>query len=412
MFGSNSVINKSINKIQNSPTLFAILVIIEFIIFVLIAYRWNPYDISDKYPAQVALFFLITLFIQSVNFYFIKEKAHLNKTGDFNTPGIGNFTLKVFATLGAIIGIVFLLMGIWWLVRHIPALHTITVWSLNILIISGALGVAYMLFKPLINRYKQGSGNKNTLASFFANLIFYIPCLMIQFADYLKHQYNITGNTTWIILFLEIILIGLRFIIPQIWEKIITHDGVNLLEDPVYLNNEHTLGNYESLHADNNNDSNGNNGKFKYNYAISAWFYLNPQPPNTSAAYTKYSNILNYGQKPLIQYNGKRNKLRVQTEINDGDLETIYETSDIKYQTWNNIVINYDGGNMDIFINGDIVATRKNVAPYMRYENVTIGEKNGIHGGICNIIYYKRVLSLGHIKLVYKTLREKGYPVL
>ena len=67
---------------------------------------------------------------------------------------------------------------------------------------------------------------------------------------------------------------------------------------------------------------------------------------------------------------------------------------------------------MDIFINGKIVGTRKNVVPYMRYENVTIGEEDGIHGGICNVVYYRRVLSMAHINLIYKTLNEKEFPVI
>ena len=113
-----------------------------------------------------------------------------------------------------------------------------------------------------------------------------------------------------------------------------------------------------------------------------------------------------------MQYNGKLNSLRIQTEIDDGDLVTVYETNDIKYQKWNNIVVNYDGGNMDIFINGEIVATRKNVAPYMTYENVTAGSNNGIYGGICNVVYYNRVLTRSIISLVYKSLREKQFPTL
>ena len=413
MFGQNSVINKSIKKIENNPAMFAMIVIIEFIIFVLIAYKWNPYDISDKYPAQVAVFFLVTILIQSLNFFFIKEKHILKISKNIDTPGLGNFTIKVFSTLAAFAGIVALLIGIWWLLRHIPSMptvHTLTVWTLNILIASGILGVVYLLAKPLIAHYSK-SGNKNTLAAFIGNLIFYIPCLVIQFADYLKHQFNITTKTTWIILLLEVVLIALRFIIPEIWQKIITHDGKHLLEEPVYLNKEHTLGNYENLHAG-NKGKNTKNGKFKYNYSLSAWFYLNPQPPNTNSAYTKYTNILNYGQKPLVQYNGKLNSLRIQTEIKDGDLVTVYETNDIKYQKWNNIVVNYDGGHMDIFINGDLVATRKNVAPYMTYENVKIGADNGIYGGICNVIYYNRILSRSTINLVFKSLREKLFPVL
>lgn len=395
----------------------AITLIIEIIIFALIVYKWNPFDISDKYPAQIAIIFLLGMFLQLMYLFFIKEKTALDIQG-LSTPNRNQFMKKLLYTLGAFTLIVVSIIGIWWLLRHIPSMptaNTITMWIINSLIITGILGVVYLFAKPLIAHYSK-SPNKNTLASFIGNLIFYIPCMFIKLIDYLKHEYNITTKTTWIILLLEVILIAAKFLIPEIWRKIVTHDGQHLLEDPVYLNSEHTLGNYEGLHENTiGNSSTGEsskNGKFKYNYSLSAWFYINPQPPNTNSSYTKYTTILDYGNKPLVQYNGKTSTLRVQTEINKGDLITVYKTNNIMYQKWNNIVINYDGGHMDIFINGDLVASRKNIAPYMTYENVKVGAENGIYGGICNVVYYNRTLSRSVINLVYKSLREKLFPVL
>ena len=410
-----NITKKTSNKLENSPSLFAITVVIEFIIFILIAYRWNPYNISDKYPGQVVLFFLIILFIQIVNFFFIKEKNILNKQGYFDTPGLGNVTIKSLTTLSVIALVIVIVIALWRFIRNIhsiPTLHNIITWTLNIIIISGVLGFIYLISSPFLKQNKlEEITKKNTIWSFIINVVLYIPCLFIKFADYLKYQFNITTKTTWIILLLEIIFIGLRIILPEIWRKIVTHDGQHLLREPVYLNHKQTLGDYESLHKK-NKSNNIKNGNYKYNYSLSAWFYLNPQPPNTNSSYTKYTNILNYGQKPLIQYNGKFNSLRIQTEIKDGDIITVYETNNIKYQRWNNIVVNYDGGHMDIFINGDLVGTRKNVAPYMSYENVIIGADNGLYGGICNIVYYDHILSRSNINLVYKSLRDKYFPII
>ena len=30
----------------------------------------------------------------------------------------------------------------------------------------------------------------------------------------------------------------------------------------------------------------------------------------------------------------------------------------------------------------------------MTYENITVGAENGIEGGICNVVYYNKTLSL------------------
>ena len=173
------------------------------------------------------------------------------------------------------------------------------------------------------------------------------------------------------------------------------------------MNNEHTLGNFENLHAGSSDDS-----KFNYHYSLSSWIYINPQPPNTSSAYTKFTSLLNYGDKPQIQFNGLKNELRIMATTGKNDLVEIYKKTDIAYQKWNNFVINYDGGNMDVFLNGELVASRPNIAPYMTYENITSGSNNGIEGGICNVMYYEHILSKGAITLAYRMLRDKKLPLL
>ena len=214
---------------------------------------------------------------------------------------------------------------------------------------------------------------------------------------YIKKQYNLTTKPVWMLLLCEIILVSLWFIVPILFQKISTHDAKVLLSDPVYLNEEHTLGSFENLHA-NTIKTTGN--KFKYHYSLSSWIYINPQPPNTSSAYTKYTSLLNYGNKPNIQYNGKLNSLRVLAQTGKaGDLVEIFETKNFLYQKWNNIVINYDGGTMDVFLNGELVGSKPNVAPYMTYENIVSGATDGIHGGIRNVTYYNTIMKPSTILL-------------
>ena len=139
---------------------------------------------------------------------------------------------------------------------------------------------------------------------------------------------------------------------------------------------------------------------------------MNPQPPNVRSSYTKYTNIFNYGNKPLIQFNGEKNSLLIMTENGSNDLVKIYETKDIIYQKWNNIVINYDGGIMDVFLNGELVSSRGNIAPYMKYENIKTGAKNGIEGGIANVNYFNNILHKNTIITNYKLLRDKKEPIM
>jgi len=260
--------------------------------------------------------------------------------------------------------------------------------------------------------------SKNEVLSFMKQFVFFLPCLLIKAIDHLRYQYNITAKPIWILLLLEIVLILLWYILPKIFNYVINKYGIKLLGDPIYLNKEHTLGNFENLHSTIINSNNEKNNKFNYHYSISAWFYINPQPANTSSAYTRYTSILNYGNKPNIQYNGQKNSLKITTSLGTNKVGgvapeiEIFETTDILYQKWNHVVINYDGGIMDVFLNGELVGSKSGIAPYMTYENVTSGENNGIHGGICNVIYYNEILSNRTIQLMYKMLKDKEIPQL
>ena len=160
--------------------------------------------------------------------------------------------------------------------------------------------------------------------------------------------------------------------------------------------------------------------RFSYKYGLSAWFYINPQPPSTSSAYGTYTNILNYGKKINIEYNGKLSSLRVmaavgakgkKSEVRNESIE-IYETKDVIYQKWNNIVINYDNGYIDVFLNGVLVASQAGAVPYMSFDNIVAGAANGIMGGICNVTYYQDTISEKTIRINYRTLRIKEIPYI
>ena len=67
---------------------------------------------------------------------------------------------------------------------------------------------------------------------------------------------------------------------------------------------------------------------------------------------------------------------------------------------------------MDVFLNGELVGTKASVSPYMKYDVVSSGANRGIQGGICNVVYYDRILSQGEINITYKLLSELNIPLL
>ena len=67
---------------------------------------------------------------------------------------------------------------------------------------------------------------------------------------------------------------------------------------------------------------------------------------------------------------------------------------------------------MDIFLDGELVSSKPKIIPYMAHENLIFGANNGIHGGICNVVYSEKLLSKSNIMLNYKLLRSREIPVL
>lgn len=152
--------------------------------------------------------------------------------------------------------------------------------------------------------------------------------------------------------------------------------------------------------------------KFPYNYtySISFYVYINPQPTNTSVSYNKDTEIFNYAYKPVIYYNGKSQSIIIKSRTlnNKGDqLDTIYQGKNIKHQKWLFFVINYSNNNIDVFMDGKLVGSKKDVTPYFKGDKVTIGENDGIHGSIKEINYYSDITSPLTVELLYNLTNNR-----
>ena len=161
---------------------------------------------------------------------------------------------------------------------------------------------------------------------------------------------------------------------------------------------------------------------YNYNYGISFWVYLDSIKPNSMSTYT---SILNFGNKPNILYNSKDNKLVfVVNKTNSDDInnvsqsdltasgnQIVYENDSFPLQKWNHIVINYNGGTLDIFINGILEKSVYGVIPYKTMDILEVGSENGVQGGICNLNYFKDLLDAQQIYYLYNFFKNSTPPV-
>ena len=179
------------------------------------------------------------------------------------------------------------------------------------------------------------------------------------------------------------------------------YSSKQLLREPIYTDKEVKLGSFEDLKVGDD---------YNYQYTLSAWVFVHNQAPNFRYSAEKFTSLLNYGDKPNILYNIKTQTLRFVVKTNDEE-KVVFETKGFPLQRWNNIVINYDHGTLDIFINAKLVASIPSIIPDMKFDVAVSGEKDGVSGGICNVVYFSGNLSMDRIQLYYKLLSSQRYPV-
>jgi hypothetical protein len=137
-----------------------------------------------------------------------------------------------------------------------------------------------------------------------------------------------------------------------------------------------------------------------YNYSLSFWIYLNPTPTMTGR-----DTIIQYGNRPSMYFNHATNELTLEIINQPENVPVVlYRSSDILYQRWNHVVINNNYGEVDLFINSNLVGNYKNTISYSIEKNellqVGSSDNNDI-GGIAYVYYYESPLSIKEISNKY-----------
>ena len=382
---------------------FTLFMVIIPIILLLTFYFLDPFHIKKKYESYFDIIILIIIF--SLFSLYLLKSTEFSKKEDRGGDEAKQLVKKLVLSLGTLIGGLYLAVFLFNKISKLNNLFSILKFIGKIVLVISSLAVLFLA----LNTLKESD-------NLIMKIIFYIPCLFIELADYLKKEFNLTSSTVWIILGMEMLVVLFMYIIPKIYQYIVDRNSFVLLKDPVYLTKKYSLATFDELNKKVDKKMYKDR---KYSYSISAWYYINPQPPNTSGAYATWTPLFNYSNKPVLEYYGLENTLRVRTEIpsdkgNDKEnvLETVYSTTDIDFQKWNNIVFNYDGASLDIFSNGELIASHSNISPFMATDNVVLGTNNGIHGGICNVRYYSSYLTKSDIKNTYNLLKTLNPPLL
>jgi len=261
------------------------------------------------------------------------------------------------------------------------------------------------------------------------DIILYIPCLLFDGFFEVYKQWRITPTYVYFILLIEALLISIYFAIPYLIHWITSKDGLVMLENPVYTDTLSVFENkrlkqaiqqaikkqQQGLKVD---KSNSHERNLLYNYGISSWVYIDAQGPNAKESTTRYSTVWDFAEKPVVEYNARTNSIRVRVKTNEG-MMIVYDSQDknavknthelpvkqsqvsiaenkkegIPLQTWNHVVVNSNGGTMDVWINGKLVGSKPGVVPMNVTDRIRVGENDGIEGGVKDVRFFTHPLS-------------------
>ena len=384
-------------------------------------YLYNPKNIIDKISG-VNMFAIFVLFFYLVGIIFIynyfpakpltanTQKSSASQVANLFENYFGKIVMVLISAAISISVIMFLVASISNMNDDKPSAGVVI---LNILIVVGMLT---LLFNTLdSNRFVRD----HPLFKLIVSIILYIPCLLTDLSDWLLSEYYKTKYFTFIIILFEIVFIILYWVLyPELITKMYTGGGNVLVNGPVPLNKERTIGYYGKLILNKNPHLPGLNlaaQNNSYVYAISFWVYLNPMPSQGD----NYYSILNYGNNPNVMYNTKTNEFVVFMQqkscsltITDpnSQLEPTYTDTNFPLQKWMNVVLNYNGGRLDIFLNSKLVKTSYDVENCIQYDNLTIGQSNGLNAKICNVIYFNNPIDIMTVHNLYNLTKITDVP--
>ena len=271
----------------------AIYLSIIFAFFILYYASVDPNALSSKYYVY---FFCLLIPLALVFMYAF--------------PLITSKTQTQSAVMIITLAVLFLLVGFYSLSTFSKTGFAVSGYLITIIliaIITCGLAIFFYIFNNYLKSLPGWTG-------FLTYLIFYIPCLLIQFLEYLNNEFRMTTNIVYLLFLLEIVFVLSYLYVPYLVDSIVNANGIILLDKTAFLDIPQQIS-HTDIFKDTtmNNYSIINGGKptnnFRQNYAISMWIYLNPQPSNYSA-YAKETTIFRYGNdildlsggKPLITY--------------------------------------------------------------------------------------------------------------
>jgi len=393
--------------------------VISFVAVLAIIWYNNPADVFNSTFITNNAIFLVVI----AAYLLVLAIIYM---GDYS----GIMDSDMFRALNMGAGIVVSGIFIIWLAYLILQLYNKPSVGTTIFILIAAIFVIYSLFATFarfITIYDGNQARVNAFSGFINNTVMYLPCLADNaYGAAVGRIANMVGSKTvaaassipdnirntpaqmWSLLVIAISLAIAFYYIPEIQNKLYAGNMHQLLVEPIAMNGATTVANYSQL----TDTADSNDPHYNYRYGISLWYYLDAYGANMNEAYNKYTPIFNYGNKPIIEYNGLTNSLRIRIGTAKGEPITVFEQRGaVQLQKWTNIVVNFMGGTVDVFVDGRLLKSTGGVIPYMNQDSIIVGTQYGIYGKCCNILYSSSPFSSYDIYYLRYLVKDNNPPI-
>lgn len=285
------------------------------------------------------------------------------------------------------------------------------------------LAIIYRVFVRSIINSKGWIG-------FVLKLLFLIPCLLTDTMESLFAELKSAPRMVVVLFVLEILIVLAYIYLPSLF-KVNSSNSIVLLNKPVFLSKSSVIGKSDQFKIDvTDRDNPGKNPDLiRTHYSISMWIYVN-QHSTSYAAYAKETNIFRYGMVNGFTGNPRLSYYNDTSDKNATDKYVLYPTNsdatdrillDMPAQSWNQVVVSYADTTIDVFLNGDLVksvpVSTDKMPKYTMSDVVEVGHgdntvtRGGLHGAICNVVYYKRPLTASEVATDYNLNRYNSPPV-
>jgi hypothetical protein len=388
-----------------------------------------------------------------------------------------------------------------------------------VLIVIGILvasAIVMTIYESMLKKERDYENmQSNSIVLLLLKVIRYIPCLIIDAVNWIRHELNITTRPVWILLLIEAAIVGIYFFIPFVLNSTIFSGSTSLTEDIVDTSVPKQLETLESVGIVRTPEC-ATKLKTKHSYALSGWVFISSHPPSMTSGGNTFVNILDFNGVPRIEYNAATNELRFRIKMRkpsrssgattlsttsetdkttventamslldfnhevdegfeafeafnnmmsgaeaaasneaastresasstasvisgassgakgwakaniktspekdksvktlvppeDSVMVTIYTMSNFPLQRWNHLVYNYDGSNIDIFINNKLVTSVTNKFPLIEHGNIVSGASMGVIGNLTNVVAFSNHLTKDVITGIYTKEDPRGF---